>query len=122
MVKYLSNRDKESMLQHTQQMQDKLHLGKIMQNLKFGKLKLSFGSISDFIEDNLRIIEALNTRRITTKGLTTDFFELDRMTSGLQKSDLVVIYGGASTGKTALKHNNTLFSSKNNKIRRLFFH
>lgn len=32
------------------------------------------------------MIESLNTYRMTTKGLTTDFFELDHMTSGLQKN------------------------------------
>lgn len=60
------------------------------------------------------MIEALNTYRMTTKGLTTDF--LNHMTSGLQKTDLVVIPGGISTGNTALAHNIALFSSKENKI------
>ncbi len=73
------------MLQQTQQGEDKLHLGKIIQNFKFGNLQLSFGSISDLAEDNLRMIEALNTGRIATKGLATGFLDLDRMTSGRQK-------------------------------------
>ncbi len=35
-------------------------------------------------------------------GLSTGFFELDEMTSGLQRTDLVIIAGRPSMGKTAL--------------------
>ena len=35
-------------------------------------------------------------------GLSTGFFELDEMTSGLQRTDLVIVAGRPSMGKTAL--------------------
>ena len=119
-LKYLSNRGKEGMLQQTQERQDKLHLGKIMQNLKFGKLQLSFGTISDLAEDNLRMNGDLNSGRIN-KGLATGFFRLDRMTSGLQKSDLVVISGGTSTGKTTMAYNSVIFAAKKNQKPIVYF-
>lgn len=45
----------------------------------------------------------LNAGGIT--GLTTGFAELDKMTSGLQKSDLIIVAGRPSMGKTTLAMN-----------------
>jgi len=43
------------------------------------------------------------SREIT--GLATDFIELDRMTSGFQKGELIIIAARPSMGKTALAIN-----------------
>ncbi len=51
-----------------------------------------------------RIEELFNTGGDIT-GLSTGFIELDRMTSGLQDSDLVVVAGRPSMGKTSFAMN-----------------
>ncbi len=54
----------------------------------------SFGSIDNLYK---------HSREIT--GLATDFYEFDRMTSGLQKGELIIIAARPSMGKTALAIN-----------------
>ena len=51
-----------------------------------------------------RIEELYNTGGDIT-GLTTGFIDLDRMTSGLQSSDLVIVAGRTSMGKTSFAMN-----------------
>ena len=51
-----------------------------------------------------RIEELYNTGGDIT-GLTTGFIDLDRMTSGLQDSDLVIVAGRPSMGKTSFAMN-----------------
>jgi replicative DNA helicase len=51
-----------------------------------------------------RIEELFNTGGDIT-GLTTGFIDLDRMTSGLQPSDLVIVAGRPSMGKTSFAMN-----------------
>lgn len=51
-----------------------------------------------------RIEELFNTGGAIT-GLTTGFMDLDRMTSGLQDSDLVIVAGRPSMGKTSFAMN-----------------
>src|SRR6202034_588683 len=46
------------------------------------------------------------SREVT--GLATDFYELDRMTSGLQKGELIIIAARPSMGKTAFAINMAL--------------
>ncbi|MGB7546397.1 MAG: replicative DNA helicase [Terracidiphilus sp.] len=64
----------------------------------------SFGSIDNLYKES---------REVT--GLATDFTELDHMTSGLQKGELIIIAARPSMGKTALAINiaqNAAISSK----------
>ena len=46
-------------------------------------------------------IEELATRREMVTGLPTGFYDLDKMTSGLQPSDLIILAARPSMGKTA---------------------
>ena len=54
----------------------------------------SFGSIDNLYK---------HSREVT--GLATDFIELDRLTSGLQKGELIIVAARPSMGKTALAIN-----------------
>jgi replicative DNA helicase len=63
-----------------------------------------FNSIKDITNDNLDVIDRL-TETGTFGGLATGFVELDRMTAGLQKSDLVILAARPMVGKTALALN-----------------
>lgn len=65
----------------------------------------SFSEIKDVLMNVFNTLEerAMNKGSIT--GLTTGYDDLDRMTSGLQKSDLILLAARPSMGKTALALN-----------------
>jgi len=54
-------------------------------------------------------------------GLSSGFFDLDSLTQGFQKSDLIIIAGRPSMGKTALCLNIAVNVIKNSKLPVLFF-
>ena len=54
-------------------------------------------------------------------GLTSGFYNLDLLTQGFQNSDLIIIAGRPSMGKTALSLNITLNTIKNSRLPVLFF-
>src|SRR5271167_2293087 len=49
-----------------------------------------------------RLLEKLYNEREMITGVATGYVDLDRMTSGLQRSDLVILAARPSMGKTAL--------------------
>nr|QYB19093.1 DNA-replication helicase subunit [Climaconeis cf. scalaris] len=63
-------------------------------------------------------IKSLNP---TLSGLSSGFFNLDLLTQGFQKSDLIILAGRPSLGKTALSLNISLNVIKNSKLPVLFF-
>jgi len=69
------------------------------------KFRPSFYAVKDIVVDNVKIIERLYEKKQAVTGVPTGFIELDKMTSGLQPSDLIVIAGRPSMGKTALSMN-----------------
>ncbi|HEY5649065.1 MAG TPA: replicative DNA helicase [Nitrospiria bacterium] len=64
--------------------------------------KPSFVSVKDMIKDSFETIERLYEKKEAVTGVPTGFKKLDEMTSGFQASDLIVIAGRPSMGKTAL--------------------
>jgi replicative DNA helicase len=57
----------------------------------------------------------------TLSGASSGFYDLDSLTQGFQKSDLIIIAGRPSMGKTALSLNIALNLIKNSKLPVLFF-
>ena len=51
--------------------------------------------------DNMKVIEKLSEKKLAVTGVPTGFTELDKMTSGFQPSDLIIVAGRPSMGKTA---------------------
>lgn len=60
-----------------------------------------FIHIGSILEKDFEDIESLYKREARLTGLATGFTDFDAMTSGLQKSDLIIIAGRPSMGKTA---------------------
>ena len=58
--------------------------------------------VKDLEAETHRLLEKLYTEREMITGVATGFHDFDRMTSGLQPSDLVIIAARPSMGKTAL--------------------
>ncbi|MBS1527573.1 MAG: replicative DNA helicase [Bacteroidetes bacterium] len=57
--------------------------------------------MDDLMHETLKEIEALKNKKDGLTGVASGFTELDRMTSGWQKSDLVIIAARPAMGKTA---------------------
>ncbi len=66
------------------------------------RLKKTFTGISTAIHDTMEMLEAIHGRHSGVTGVPSGFTQLDNLTGGFQSSDLVVIAGRPSTGKTAL--------------------
>jgi replicative DNA helicase len=64
-----------------------------------------FQSLDQIVANSFGSIDNLYKQSREVTGLATDFYELDRMTSGLQKGELVIIAARPSMGKTAFAIN-----------------
>jgi replicative DNA helicase len=69
------------------------------------KISPSFYPLSDIITDSFKTLESRSEHRELITGVPTGFHGLDSLTSGLQPSDLIIIAGRPSMGKTALALN-----------------
>ena len=67
-----------------------------------GNIKKETTKINLIIEDALSQIEEASKREDGLSGVPSGYTKLDRVTSGWQRSDLVIIAGRPSMGKTAL--------------------
>lgn len=65
----------------------------------------AFTQIGKIVKRNLELIEDARERQGVLSGLPTGFTELDRMTSGLQSTDLILLAARPSVGKTSFALN-----------------
>ena len=65
------------------------------------RVKASFVAVGDMIKDSLKAVERLYERKELVTGVPTGFKDLDKLTAGLQPSDLIIVAGRPSMGKTA---------------------
>ena len=70
-----------------------------------GKATSGFADLQSVLKDSFRQLESLAARKEPITGLPTGFNDLDRQTAGLQPSDLIIIAGRPSMGKTTLALN-----------------
>ncbi|AFM02485.1 primary replicative DNA helicase [Desulfitobacterium dehalogenans ATCC 51507] len=75
---------------------------KVIMDLSQRQVKDGFESIRNILVNTFEKIETLYANKGSLTGVPTFFTELDRMTSGWQPSDLIVIAARPSMGKTAL--------------------
>jgi replicative DNA helicase len=69
------------------------------------KLRPSYYPVGSILKETIRNIEQLYERKEHLTGVSSGFIDLDNMTAGLQKGDLVIIAGRPSMGKTAFALN-----------------
>jgi replicative DNA helicase len=74
---------------------------KIIFDISEKRVKASFVAVGDMIKDSLKAVEKLYERKELVTGVPTGFKDLDKLTAGLQPSDLIVVAGRPSMGKTA---------------------
>ncbi len=65
------------------------------------KIRPSFFTTRDIVKDSFEMIERLFDRKEMITGVPTGYTMLDELTAGLQPSDLVIVAGRPSMGKTA---------------------
>jgi len=66
------------------------------------RIRPSFRPIKSVLKSTFEDIERLYTRKGHVTGVPTGFTDLDNLTGGLQHSDLIIIAGRPSMGKTSL--------------------
>ncbi len=69
------------------------------------KFRPSFYKIRDLLVESLKDVERLYERKEMITGVPTGFHDLDKLTAGLQRSDLIIVAGRPGMGKTALALN-----------------
>jgi replicative DNA helicase len=74
----------------------------LVYNLAQGRVSEDYQSLRDVLTGTLEAIERLHDDRRELTGVPTGFPELDRLTSGLQNSNLIILAARPAVGKSAL--------------------
>jgi replicative DNA helicase len=69
------------------------------------KISEGFSSMENVINESFKKLESVSAEDGFVTGITTGFVDFDRYTAGLQPSDLIIIAGRPSMGKTAFALN-----------------
>lgn len=69
------------------------------------KSNQQFVSVKDIVPETIKAVEQLFQRKELITGVATGYKEIDKMTAGLQKSDLIIIAARPSMGKTSFALN-----------------
>jgi replicative DNA helicase len=80
------------------------------------RVRPSFYSVKDVIKDSFKILERLYEKKELVTGVPSGFRELDRLTAGFQPSDLIIVAGRPSMGKTAFCLNVAQYAAIQKKI------
>jgi len=78
-------------------------------------IRQAFTPVREIVKDSFKAIEKLFENKSAVTGIPTGFKKINELTSGLQRSDLIIIAGRPSMGKTAFALNlatNAAFESK----------
>ncbi|MBD3380341.1 MAG: replicative DNA helicase [Candidatus Omnitrophica bacterium] len=85
------------------------------------KREMNVASIKEIVKSSIETIDKLYQRKENITGVPTGFHELDVMTAGLQKSDLIILAARPSMGKSALAAGIMEYASVVEKIPSAFF-
>ncbi|MBM4160290.1 MAG: replicative DNA helicase [Ignavibacteria bacterium] len=66
------------------------------------RMKKSFVSMNTAVHSTMELLESIHGKHSGVTGVPSGFAELDNYTGGFQKSDLIIVAGRPSQGKTAL--------------------
>ena len=70
-----------------------------------GRIRTGFISLYDIAQNSVEAIQKAHEEKQLITGVPTGFHDLDRLTSGLQRGDLIIIASRPSMGKTSLALN-----------------
>jgi replicative DNA helicase len=75
---------------------------KLIFDISDSKTQTSYIHIKDLVKDSIETIDRLYQKKAHVTGIPTGYVDFDMKTAGLQPSDLIVIAGRPSMGKSAL--------------------
>ncbi|MBI4845376.1 MAG: replicative DNA helicase [Candidatus Omnitrophica bacterium] len=75
---------------------------KLIFEITGSKIKGGFVAVKDLIKDSIETIEKLYQKKTQVTGISTGYQDLDEITAGFQTSDLIIVAGRPSMGKSAL--------------------
>ncbi len=87
------------------------HAEKAIFEIAERKTRQGFVGIAEIVKESYRTIDQLSVSGDEVTGLPTGFVDLDKLTSGLQKGDLVIVAARPSIGKTAFCLNIAQYAS-----------
>ncbi|MBU0566567.1 replicative DNA helicase [bacterium] len=85
-------------------------------NVFQARISRGFVSLKDMLHDSFEVIEELARRKEHITGVPTGFIDLDNLTSGFQPSDLIIIAGRPSMGKSSLALNIVQYAGVKTKV------
>ena len=101
-----SNAIMENCFENDGPVDDVLHFAEnVIYDISQDKVKPSFYKLKEIISDSFEILQERGENESEITGIATGFEKLDKMTAGLQKSDLIILAARPSMGKTALALN-----------------
>ena len=71
-------------------------------SIKDERTNKGFTSVSDIVPESMKVLESLMDRKESITGTPSGFKDLDGLTAGFQKSDLIIVAARPAMGKTAL--------------------
>jgi replicative DNA helicase len=80
------------------------------------KIRRAFYPLNGILKDSIKKVETLYENKNLITGVSSGFDELDHLTAGFQPSDLIIIAGRPSMGKTALALNIAQRASIDNNV------
>ncbi|MDF1536278.1 MAG: replicative DNA helicase [bacterium] len=80
------------------------------------RIRSGFLSMKEIVKSSFKTIEALYEKKEHITGVPTGFADIDELTSGFQPSDLIIIAGRPSMGKTAFCLNIAQNAALKNKL------
>jgi replicative DNA helicase len=81
------------------------HAEKAMFGIADARIRKGFVSVRKLVNPAIKLIEKLYEEKKPVTGVATGFADLDHLTSGFQQSDLIILAGRPSMGKTSLALN-----------------
>lgn len=69
------------------------------------QIRQAFTPVKEIVKESFKIIETLYENKSTVTGMPTGYQKLNELTAGLQPSDLIIVAGRPSMGKTAFALN-----------------
>lgn len=85
-------------------------------NIVQRKISRDFVHLGDMLHDSFEMIEKLYAKKAYVTGIPTGFVDLDVITSGFHPSDLIIIAGRPSMGKSSLALNIAQYAGGKEKI------
>ncbi len=85
------------------------------------QIKPSYYPLKDILHSTFKAIEKLYEKKELITGVASGFTDLDEKTSGFQPSDLIIIAGRPSMGKTAFCLNVAQYAATENQVPTVIF-